>query len=65
MGVILVVGIVSNILQTVTQIRDQAISFVPKVIAVGVTVVLCIPWFFAVLSKYVHLVFSLFEQVTQ
>lgn len=40
----LVVGITISLLQAVTQMQDQAISFVPKLIAVGAAVLLALPW---------------------
>ena len=42
--VALVVGIVMSALQTITQIQDQAISFVPKLLATGATILICAPW---------------------
>ena len=56
---VMVVGILANVVQTVTQIRDQALTFVPKVIAAGVVFLLCIPWYFSIMEKYVNVVFGL------
>ena len=56
---VMIVGIVSNVIQTVTQIRDQALAFVPKVIAAGIVMTVCIPWYFAVLEKFVNVIFAL------
>jgi flagellar biosynthetic protein FliQ len=33
-----------SLLQTVTQVQDQAISFVPKLIVVGLVVFAMMPW---------------------
>ncbi len=60
--VIVVVGILVNVLQTVTQIRDQSLVFVPKVIAFGIVLILCIPWYFSILEKYVNVIFSLISE---
>jgi flagellar biosynthetic protein FliQ len=38
------VGLLISILQAVTQIQDQTISFVPKVIVMVVTLLLVLPW---------------------
>ena len=40
----LVVGAVMSMLQTITQIHDQAISFVPKLAFVGVAIFAMLPW---------------------
>jgi flagellar biosynthesis protein FliQ len=40
----LVVGLVVSILQTITSIQDQTMSFVPRVIAVGGVMLVCLAW---------------------
>ncbi len=40
----LVVGVFMSLLQAVTQVQDQAISFVPKLIVVGVVLMALMPW---------------------
>jgi len=42
---ILVVGFVTQVIQSVTQMKDQSLSFVPKVFATGIVFVLAIPWY--------------------
>ena len=42
--VALVVGALTSVLQTITQIQDQAISFVPKMVLVGLLIVVLMPW---------------------
>ena len=44
LGASLAVGLVSGILQASTQIQDQALGFVPKVVVVSVVLVLCGGW---------------------
>lgn len=44
LGVALVVGCLMSLLQTITQVQDQALSFVPKLLAVGAIVLLLMPW---------------------
>ncbi len=56
---IVVVGLLSNILQTVTQIRDPALGFVPKVVAAGVVLVLATPWLLQVIQRYTESIFAL------
>ena len=40
----LLVGCITGVLQAATQIQDQSISFVPKLLAIGGTILLCLPW---------------------
>lgn len=56
---VMVVGIVSQVIQTVTQLKDQALSFVPKVFISGIVFVLIIPWYIQILQKYVEVIFGL------
>ncbi|OGV39395.1 MAG: hypothetical protein A2020_09215 [Lentisphaerae bacterium GWF2_45_14] len=56
---IMVVGILSQILQTVTQLKDQALSFVPKVFMCGIVFVLAIPWYIQIFQKYTEVIFEL------
>ncbi|MEZ6046908.1 MAG: flagellar biosynthesis protein FliQ [Planctomycetaceae bacterium] len=44
MLVAVVVGLIISILQAVTQLQDQTISFVPKVIAMFLTTIYILPW---------------------
>jgi flagellar biosynthetic protein FliQ len=40
----LVVGIVVSLFQAVTQIQEQSLSFIPKIVAVGLVIMLLGPW---------------------
>jgi len=40
----LVVGLVVGILQTVTSIQESTLTYVPKMIAVIVVFLICLPW---------------------
>jgi flagellar biosynthetic protein FliQ len=39
-----VVGLLISLVQALTQIQDQTISFVPKIIAMLLVMVMCLPW---------------------
>lgn len=47
----LVVGLVISVLQTITSIQDQTLSFVPRLLAVGGATLLCLAW---ILQMGVH-----------
>ena len=48
----LVIGIVISILQAVTQLQEQTIVFIPKMVAMLVAVVVLLPWITARLLEY-------------
>jgi flagellar biosynthetic protein FliQ len=50
--VALLVGLLVSILQTVTQVQEQTLSFLPKLVAVGVTFIIALPWMLQLLVQY-------------
>lgn len=40
----LVIGLAISMLQAVTQIQEQTLSFVPKILGMGVVAILVLPW---------------------
>ncbi len=40
----IVVGLLISVLQTVTSIQEQTLSFVPRLLAVGAATLLCLSW---------------------
>jgi len=55
--VALLVGLVVSMLQTVTQIQEQTLSFVPKLMAVAVTFLVALPWMLQLLVEYTSQLF--------
>lgn len=47
-----VVGLVIGLVQALTQIQDQTVAFVPKLIATGAVLALCLPWLIQKLLEY-------------
>lgn len=50
--VALVVGLGISLLQALTQVQEATLSFVPKIVAILVTVVLSLPFMFHILARY-------------
>lgn len=50
--VALAVGCLMSLLQAVTQVQDGAISFVPKLLAVGTVLMVGMPWMSETLVDY-------------
>lgn len=48
----LVIGLVTSVLQSVTSIQEQTLTFVPKVVAVAALALLLAPWLLRALSEF-------------
>jgi flagellar biosynthetic protein FliQ len=46
------VGLIISVVQAVTQIQEQTLSFVPKLVAVAATFLIALPWTLQLLIKY-------------
>lgn len=57
----LIIGLIVSILQTVTSIQEATLTFVPKLIAVFVIIILCGGWIFNSLTEYTVELFSNFS----
>ena len=44
----IVVGLIVSIFQTITQIQEATLTFVPKMIAAIVTIIVLLPWMFGI-----------------
>lgn len=54
----LVVGVIVALFQAVTQINEATLAFIPKLLALGVTMMLLGSFMFSTLSAYTRLVFD-------
>ncbi|MDD3172570.1 MAG: flagellar biosynthesis protein FliQ [Herbinix sp.] len=57
----LVIGLIISILQTVTSIQEQTLTFVPKLIAVFLILILCGGWILNSMKDYMIELFSNFS----
>jgi flagellar biosynthetic protein FliQ len=48
----LVVGLVVSVFQAVTQINEATLTFIPKMIVVGLVLVIAAPWMMDLMSQY-------------
>jgi flagellar biosynthetic protein FliQ len=58
----LVIGLVVSIFQALTQINEASLSFIPKMIVVGIVLVLAGPWMMDLMSNYTT---QLFENISE
>jgi len=56
--VALIVGLIISIFQAATQINEQTLSFIPKLVAVFVTLVVAGPWMITIMTDYMRTIFS-------
>lgn len=48
----LVVGVIISVIQAATQIQEQTLSFIPKIVAVVATLYVMLPWITTVIVNY-------------
>ena len=51
-GVILVVGLLTSLVQSVTSIQEATLTFVPKLLALAAVMMLLAPWVLRLLSEF-------------
>ena len=54
----LVSGLIISLLQAATQVNEQTLSFIPKILAGAATVVVAGPWMLNLLLDYIRTLFS-------
>jgi len=57
----LAVGLIVSIFQTVTSIQEQTLAFVPKIIAVFISVLIFGPWILGKLVELMNNIYSSFS----
>ncbi len=58
----LIVGLLISIFQTVTSIQEQTMTFVPKILAVFFTLIICGNWIMTEISDFTIRLYSMFGQ---
>lgn len=56
----IVVGLLVSLMQAVTQLQDQTLSFVPKIVAMMIIMLYTLPWVLNEIVEYSH---ELFQQI--
>lgn len=54
-----IVGLMVSVFQTVTQIQESTLTFVPKIVAGIVTLIVILPWMMNVFLEGVHELFDM------
>ncbi len=58
----LIVGVLISLLQAVTQLQEMTMAFIPKILAVFVTLLVALPWMVKVMVSFTR---SIFENIPQ
>lgn len=56
----LIVGLIISILQAATSIQEVTITFLPKMIIIGIVLILTLPWMLDVMTSFTV---NLFQQI--
>jgi flagellar biosynthetic protein FliQ len=54
----MIVGVVVTLLQAVTSIRDMTLTIVPKLLAVGVVMLICSGWMLGIILRFTNDIFG-------
>ncbi|APG23770.1 MAG: flagellar biosynthesis protein FliQ [Syntrophotalea acetylenica] len=54
----MLVGLLVSVFQAATQINEQTMTFIPKIVAVFVTLLICSPWMIRVLVSFTRDIFN-------
>ncbi len=56
--VAMLAGLVIGLVQALTQVQDQTVAFVPKLLAMIAAMVVCMPWILTRMMEYTRVVFE-------
>ena len=59
----MIVGVTVTLLQAVTSIRDMTLTLVPKLLAVGLVVLICGSWTLQVILRFANEIFGHIQNV--
>jgi flagellar biosynthetic protein FliQ len=52
LGTVMLVGLTISVLQVVTQVQEMSLTFVPKLVAAGIALIVFGPWMLRTLSQF-------------
>ena len=65
LGVSLVVGIIISIFQAATSIQEMTLTFVPKILITGLTIIFLLPWIMDKVIEVTHKLFTMFVLIVK
>jgi len=58
LGVAMLIGLSVSLLQTVTSIQEQTLTFVPKILGIALTIGVMLPWILGQLMGFLTLILT-------
>jgi flagellar biosynthetic protein FliQ len=52
LAVAMIVGVIVSLIQAITQIQEQTLTFIPKLVLVGLAALVAMPWMLTRLTTY-------------
>lgn len=52
LGLTMLVGLIISIIQTITQIQEMSLTFVPKILTAGIVIIVAGPWMLKKLTQF-------------
>lgn len=52
LGAALIVGLIVSVLQAITQINEATLTFIPKIIVIGIVILIAAPWMIDVMTRF-------------
>ncbi len=65
LGAALIVGLFVSMFQAVTSMQEMTLSFIPKLLALGLALLLLAPWMLRILTDFTMSAFSAIPSVSQ
>lgn len=63
LGAALVIGVIISIFQAVTQIQEQTLTFVPKLIAIFIAMIVCGNFMLTILLEFTKSIFKMIAKM--
>jgi flagellar biosynthetic protein FliQ len=60
----LIVGLFISILQAVTQVHEMTLTFIPKIVAVAISLAIFLPWIITIIVDFTHSLYTSIPTVT-
>lgn len=61
----LIVGLLISVFQATTQIQEQTLSYVPKIVIIFIMLIIIGPWMMATLNEYTIRIFDMIDKIAQ
>nr|MBN2278326.1 flagellar biosynthesis protein FliQ [candidate division Zixibacteria bacterium] len=55
----LLVGLIISILQAITQVHEMTLTFIPKIVAVAVALIIFLPWIMNIIIDFTNRIYNI------